>query len=105
MVVVSVLPRSIRGAVIVVSIPVFLPFLYIAEVGVQSFEALLPVPSVLTDPVGDVAQRSCPKPARSPLRVPALLDKPSALQHLEMLGDRGLADLEGFRQLRDRGLA
>jgi hypothetical protein len=89
----------------VVSIPVFLPFLYIAEVGVQSFEALLPVPSVLTDPVGDVSQRSRPKPPRSPLRVPALLDESGALQHPEVLGDSGLTHLEGFRQLRDRGLA
>ena len=56
MVVVAVLPRSMRVAVIVVSIVLLLYVLYVTEIGVQPFEALLPMASVLADPVGDVAQ-------------------------------------------------
>jgi hypothetical protein len=33
--------------------------LYIAEIGIQSFQALLPVASVLADPVGDLPQWAC----------------------------------------------
>ena len=59
----SVLPRSIRVAVIVVSMSCSCRVLYLAEIGVQSLEALLPVAAVLVHPVGDVPQRSRPEPS------------------------------------------
>jgi hypothetical protein len=74
MVVVSVLPRSICVAVIVVSISVLLCFLDITEVGIQPFEALLPMPSVLADQIGDIAAS---RPSREVATVPPpLLDEP-----------------------------
>src|SRR5437870_8448592 len=73
-VVVSVLPRSTWVAVIVVSFCLLLLVLEIMEVGVQPFEALLPMSSVLAHPIGHVAQRLGGEPARAPFRLPALVD-------------------------------
>src|SRR4249919_1046531 len=78
--------------------------LYVAEVGVESFEALLPVAPVVLHPVGDVPQRSRPQPSRSPLGLPSLLDEPRPFQHPQVLGDRGLTHLERGRQVLDRSL-
>src|SRR2546426_12315490 len=104
MAVVSVLPRSIRVAVIVISCSFLLVVLQCTEVVAQSFEALLPVPAVLLDPPGDLAQRFRRQPARPPLGLPALLDEAGSLEHLEVLRDARQAHVEGRRQLRDRRL-
>src|SRR5258706_319613 len=47
-----------------------LPCVDIAEIGVQSVEAVFPVPAVVADPVGNIPQRVRAKPSRSPLRAP-----------------------------------
>src|SRR5918999_5279948 len=104
MVIVSVLPRSIRFAVIVVSISVLLSFVEFAEIGVQPFETLLPMPSVLADPVRHVAERLRLQPAGPPLRLASLLDESRPLEHLEVLRDSGKAHVEGGGQLCDRRL-
>src|SRR3954468_11504224 len=105
MVVVSVLPLSICVAVIAVSFSLALGVLDVVEVGVETFEALLPVPPVQADPIGHVAERGCAQTTRPPLRLTTLLDEASALQHPQVLGDRGLAHLEGFGEVLHRRLA
>src|SRR3954470_1392208 len=99
MAVVSVLPLSICVAVIVVSFSLALGVLDVAEVGVETFEALLPVPPVEADPIGDVPEWSRPKPARAPLCLPALLDEAGPFQHPQVLRDRGLAHVERLREV------
>src|SRR6187431_3232535 len=106
MVVVSVLPRSVRVVVIVVSCSIISPrVLELAEVRVEPLEALIPVRPVLADPVRDVTQRSGHQPPRTPLGLPAALDEPRPLEHTEVLRDRGLAELERGRQVLHRCLA
>src|SRR3989449_5724861 len=75
------------------------------EVAVQLVEALLPVAPVILDPVGDVLERIRLEPAGPPLRLAAALDQARALEHLEVLGHRGQADVGGLGQLQDRGFA
>src|SRR6185369_2700248 len=71
----------------------------------QPIEAAFPEDAVALDPIGDLPQGLRLEPARPPLRMAAARDQPGALQHLEMLGDRGRADGERCRQLLHRGLA
>src|SRR6266850_7160196 len=71
------------------------------EVGVQPVEALLPVAPVVLDPFGHVLERSRLEPAGPPLRLAAPLDEAGALQHLEMLGDGGKADVERLGEFED----
>src|SRR3954452_1187742 len=104
MVVVSVLPLSICVAVIVVSFSLALGVLDIAEVGVETFEAFLPVPPVEADPIGHVPERSRAKPAWAPLRLPALLDEAGAFQHPQVLRDGGLAHVERLGEVLHRCL-
>ena len=75
-----------------------------AKVGVEALEALLPVPSVLAEPVGDVAERFRLQATGSPLSLPPLLDESGALEHLKVLRDRRKTKLEWSRQFRDGGL-
>src|SRR6187551_1559252 len=106
MAVVGVLPRSIRSAVIVgVSISLLLSVLYLAEVGVESFEALFPVAAVLVHPIGDLPEGTRLQSTRSPLGLPALLDETGSLKHPQVLGDRGLAHVEGSGEVLDRRVA
>src|SRR6188768_2421953 len=105
MVVVGVLPRSIRSAVIVFPISLLLWFSHLAEVGVKSFEALFPVVAVLAHPIGDLPERPRLQSTRSPLRLPSLLDETGLLEHPEMLGDGWLAHVEGCGEILDRRLA
>src|SRR5882762_2358366 len=79
--------------------------LQLLEVAAQPVEALFPVAPVVLDPVGDVLERIRLEPAGPPLRLAAALDQARALEHLQVLGDRGKADLEGLGQLHDRGFA
>src|SRR4051794_386443 len=105
MVVVSVLPLSIRVAVIVVSFSLALGVLDVAEEGVETFEALLPVPPVEADPIGHVAERSPPRSPGAPLSLPPLLDEASPSQPPQVLGDRGLAQVERLGEVLPRCLA
>src|SRR5438445_258104 len=79
--------------------------LQLLEIAVQPFEALLPVAPVVLDPVSDVLERIGLQPAGPPLRLAAALDQARALEHLEVPGDRGEADVERLGQLHHRGLA
>src|SRR5262245_55422554 len=102
--VVSVLERSTRC--VVIGCLLFRDVvLDLAQVLAQPVESLLEVAAVLLDPLGDVAQPVGLEATRAPLRLAALLDQPRALQHLEVLGDCGQAELERSRQLPDGRLA
>src|SRR6478735_5636855 len=90
MVVVGVLPLSIRVAVIVLPMSVLLCFSYLTQVGMQSLKAFFPVAAVLADPIGDLPQRPRLQSTGSPLRLPPLLDETGLFKHAEVL-DRGLA--------------
>src|SRR6266851_8031372 len=79
--------------------------LQVAQINIQTIEALLPEAAIILDPVGGVPERTRLEPARTPLRLAAARDQAGALQHLEMLGDRRKAHLEGFSQFSYRGLA
>src|SRR6476659_9360668 len=79
--------------------------LQLAQVVVESLEALLPETPVLADPVGDVAEPLRLEGARPPLRLAALFDEAGALEHLQVLRDRGQAEIERGGQLRHRRLA
>jgi hypothetical protein len=78
--------------------------LQFAQVVVEAIEALLPVPTVLADPVGHVAQPFRLEAARSPLSLAPLLDEPGALENLEVFRDRRKAQVKWGCQLRDRRL-
>src|SRR6516225_10041694 len=73
--------------------------LQLPEVAVEPAEALFPVLPIELDPVGDALERVGLEPARAPLRLAAPLDQPGALEHLEMLGHRGQAHVEGLCDL------
>src|SRR6266850_1246158 len=75
------------------------------EVAVQPVEALLPVAPVILDPVGDVLERIRLEPAGPPLRLAAARDQARAGQDLQVPGDGGKADIEGFRKFLDRSLS
>jgi hypothetical protein len=75
------------------------------QVVVEAVEALLPVPPVSTDPVGDIPERFRIQPAWPPLGLPSLLDEAGALEHLQVLRDRGQAHIEGSGELRNGRLA
>src|SRR6266852_1869354 len=83
----------------------FLLFLHVAQIFVQTIEALRPEPLVVSDPIGDVLERRGRDPAGPPLRLAPACNQTGVFQHLEMPGDGGHAHREGRRQLCDRGLA
>src|SRR5437588_55223 len=71
---------------------------------VEALETLIPEAPVLPHPIGGLLQAGSVEAARPPLRVAALPDQAGALQHLQMFGDAGEAEVERLGQLRDRGL-
>ena len=82
--------------------PVGLHFL---EQGVEALEARLTELAVVLQPAGGVGSGWRLEPAGAALGVAAARDQAGVLQHLEVLGDRGLAHLERLGELLDRGLA
>src|SRR3546814_19995138 len=101
--------RAASGlAAMVVSIPIFVSWrrlhLQLVEVALQAVEALLPELPIALQPAGGVLQRGRVEPAGAPLGLAAARDQPGALQHLEMLGDGGQADVAGPGPLRTRRL-
>src|SRR5258706_11933001 len=60
----------------------FLLGLDFSEVIVETVEAFFPEAAVVLDPFGDVFQRACLQPPRTPPRLAAAGDQPRALQHL-----------------------
>src|SRR5262245_2053819 len=81
-----------------------LAFLQLAQVLVQTVEALLPVTAIAPHPVGDLLERPRRNPARPPLCVAPAFDQSRLLQHLEVLRDGGKTHLEWLCQLTDRRL-
>src|SRR6266849_10086767 len=82
----------------------FLGDLPFVEQSVQALEVALQNSPVALQPFGGLRERLGLEPARPPLRVAPTRNQTGALQHLEMLGDRGLADRKRLGQLRDRRL-
>src|ERR1700733_523309 len=72
---------------------------------IQAVEAGLPKAAIRLQPIGDVLQGRTIEPTGSPLRRPSAGDQSGTLQHLEVLRDRRLADVERLLQLLDRGLS
>src|SRR6266849_5746342 len=83
----------------------FLLFLYVAQIVIQTIQALRPEPLVVRHPIGDILERRGRDPARPPLRLAATCNQTGVFQHLEVPGDGGHAHGKGRRQLCDRGLA
>src|SRR6266496_2762626 len=75
------------------------------KVGTQLVETLLPVAPVVLDPVGDVPERSRLEPAGPPLRLAPSRDQARAGKNLQVPGDGGKADVEGFCKLLDRSFS
>src|ERR1700730_2410838 len=92
--------RSPASAAVLVLAPksVLLRF-QLAEVIVQAIEAFFPEMPVVFQPIGGVLERTSFERAGSPLRLAAAVDQAGALQHLEVLGDRGKAHRERLRHL------
>src|SRR5262252_1085078 len=85
--------------------PITFPFAEFLEVGGHLVEALLPEAPIDRQPVVDGLKAFWLELARPPLCLAAARNEASALEHLEMPGDRRQADLEGFGQLVHGGLA
>src|SRR5258708_11899619 len=83
----------------------FLLFLYITQIVIQTVKALRPEPPVVCHPVGDVLEGTGSDPAGTPLRLAPACNQTSVFQHLEVPGDGRHAHPKGRSQLRDRGLA
>src|SRR5690242_2997440 len=67
--------------------------LQLGKVILQSVWPLLPQPAIALEPVVDIAQRVGLDAAGPPLRLAAAGDQAGALEHLEVLGDRGEAHI------------
>src|SRR5579884_2503405 len=76
--------------------------LQLFEIAVQPIEALFPEAAVVLNVVGDFLERRGFQPARPPLGLPAARDEAGALQHLQVLRDRGQAHLKRPRKLGNR---
>src|SRR5688500_7232643 len=79
--------------------------LQFAQVFVQTVEALLPELAVVGEPVVDLFQRPGIEAARPPLGLAPAGDESRALEHFQVLGDRGHAHVEGLGKLRHRAFA
>src|ERR1700716_3856178 len=77
----------------------FLLSLQFVEICIEALEALFPVAAIALGPLHHLLQRSGPQPAGPGLRLAATNDESGTLQHLQVLGDRRLAHVEGFREL------
>src|SRR5712664_3222632 len=79
--------------------PEFLP------IRVEPVEALRPKAAVVAEPLGGSGERRCVEAHRAELRVAATRDETCMLEHLQVLGDGGLAEIGRRHQLVHRGLA
>src|SRR5258708_2292194 len=96
--------RSCASMLVLASMSLLLP-LQFAQVIVQAIEALFPETPVVLQPVGGILERTGFEPARPPLRLATARNKTGALEHFEVLGDRGKAHRERLGQLGDGNLA
>src|SRR2546425_1249173 len=107
---ISCLPGSITYSalgMVLVSFVVIALFLLdqILQKVVEALEALVPEAPVFPHPLGRLSEAPALEAARPPLRVAALSDQAGALQHFQVLGDAGKAQVKRFGQFRDRSLA
>src|SRR6187200_158332 len=79
--------------------------LQIAQVLVQSLEALLPRAPRVLGPYRDLLERFRSQPTRPALRISPPRDQPSLLEHPQVARDRRKTDVEGGRQLEHGGVA
>jgi len=75
------------------------------KVAFEIVEPALPLPTKRLYPVGNILESDYHQLARSPLRITPAFDEARILQHLEMLRDRWLAELERRCELGHRCLA
>src|SRR5689334_17954154 len=75
------------------------------QIHLEAIEAFFPEAAVVLDPLRRIFQRPGFQPRRAPLRLAAAGDQPRALQHFQMLGNRGGAYTEGLCQFADGCLA
>ena len=75
------------------------------EISDEAVEALLPEPAELVEPIGNPLEARGLEPAGAELRRVPTRDHTGLLQHLEVLGNSRLAQIERRAQLRDRRLS
>jgi len=68
-------------------------------------EALGPDLTAAVDPVDRAVEHGGLEVTRTELRPPTTRDEPAALEHLQVLRDRGKAEVERLGQLVHRGVA
>jgi hypothetical protein len=78
---------------------------HLCEVAIEIVEPVFPLLAKGLHPVGNILESRRHQPAWSPLRVTPAFDETRVLQHLEMLGDRRLAEFERRQQFRYRRFA
>jgi hypothetical protein len=82
----------------------FLLFLYVSQIVVETIKTLRPKFLVVRHPIGDVLKRRGSDSARPPLRFTPARNLTGVFQYLEMPGNGGHAHRKGSREFRDRGL-
>src|SRR5262245_35048056 len=75
------------------------------HIDIEPLEAFRPEALIVAQPLRRPFQRRRVEAHRPELRRPAARHEPGALEHLEMLGDGGLAEIRRFHELVHRGLA
>src|SRR5882724_1431481 len=93
----KVVAPTLSAVVIVV-----LLVLKVVEVVVEAFVAGVPEAAVALGPLRDLLERRRLEPAGAPLRLASAGDQAGALEHAQVLRDRGPAHGEWRRQLLDR---
>src|SRR5260370_24545652 len=84
---------------------VFLLFLHVPQIVIQTVKAFRPEPLIMRQPIGDILERSGRDAAGTPPRLAPARNQTGLLQHFEVPGNGGQAHCKGCGQLGDRGLA
>src|SRR5215469_12798906 len=77
--------------------------LQLAQIFVEPSKAFFPEAAVVLKPIGSVLERCRIELARPPLRPAATCNQAGSLQHLQVLGDGGEADVKGLGEFVNRG--
>src|SRR5437588_6980851 len=83
----------------------FLLFLHVLQIFVETVETLGPEPPIAPHPIGDILERRGGNTAWPPLCFAPACYQAGVFQHLEVPGNRGHAHVERRSQFRNRGLA
>jgi hypothetical protein len=78
-----------------------LPFQFL-QIVIESIQAGFPDVAVTLGPVRHLFERACINPARPPLGLAPSRNQAGALEHPQVLRDRGHAHVERFGELGDR---